>query len=168
MQATLEQTNRNQLIEETKADFIRNKDGILKNLATTPDDRINWSPSPTARTPLQVVAHSALALGGFHGMLMGAAFPWENIAQADAEWRESEKKYTTRQEVIDLLEENSANYLAWLDTLTTEQLGQPFHTPFGEVPYSVAITFMGNHLFGHASQIQYIQTVYGDLDWHLG
>jgi hypothetical protein len=42
---------------------------LLRNLAKTPDDRLNWSPSPTARTPLHLVAHCAFSLGFIHTIL---------------------------------------------------------------------------------------------------
>ena len=41
------------------ANMIRPKDQMSKVLPTTPDDRINWSPSPSSMTPIQIVAHAA-------------------------------------------------------------------------------------------------------------
>lgn len=40
-------------ISQAKAEFVRAKDQVIRALATTPDDRIHWSPAPTARTPIQ-------------------------------------------------------------------------------------------------------------------
>jgi hypothetical protein len=155
------------IISQTKAEFIRAKERMAHVLAATPDDRINWSPSSTARTPLQQVAHGALAIAGIQGMMAGKPFPYASIAEADAAWRCDEKEFTTREQVLALLEKNSAEYLAWLDTLTPEQLASTLQTGFGSFPMAAAITFAADHLRGHTAQIDYIQSIYGDLDWHM-
>ena len=32
---------------------------------------------------------------------------------------------------------------------------------------SVAITLPADHMRGHIAQIEYIQTIWGDYDWHV-
>src|SRR5207253_4309919 len=63
--------NMEDVISQAKADFLRAKQLISRALATTPDDRINWSPSPSARTPIQQVAHAARAVNSINGFLDG-------------------------------------------------------------------------------------------------
>jgi hypothetical protein len=155
------------IIPEAKAEFIRAKERMVRALATTPDDKINWSPGSCARTPLQQVAHGAMSIPGIQGMLDGKPFPYADIAEADAAWRAAEKEITTREQVLGLLEQHSAEYLVWLDTLTSEQLASTLQLPFGSFPMAAAITFPADHLRNHASQMDYIQTVYGDQDWHM-
>ncbi len=157
----------NDVVSQTKSQFIRVKDRMVLLLAKTPDDRINWSPSATSRTPLQQVAHSAMAISGIHGMLLGRPFPFENIADMDTSLRADEKKLTTRDDVLSLLEKNGNEYLAWLDTLTAEQLAGTIQSPFGPMPMAGALGFATDHTRGHTAQIEYIQTVYGDLDWYM-
>ena len=156
------------IISQTKAELLRVKARAMHALATTPDDKINWSPSPTARTPIQQVAHGAMAIAGIQGMLAGTSFPFSSIAEFDTAMRAEEKKFTTREEVIDLLDKSCADCLALLDTLTPEQLASTVQLPFGPAfPMSVCITFPADHLNNHAAQIDYIQTIYGDHDWHM-
>lgn len=155
------------LISEAKAEFIRSKERMVRALATTCEDKINWSPGPCARTPLQLVAHSAMGVSGIQGMLVGKPFPYADIVEADAAWRAAEKEFTTSEQVLSLLEQNSAEYLAWLDTLTSEQLASTLQLPFGSFPMAAAITFPADHMRNHAAQIDYIQTVYGDQNWHM-
>lgn len=157
----------NEVICETKAEFLRAKDRLVRALATTPDDKINWSPSPTARTPLQVVAHAAMAVPGIQGMLVGKPFPFTDLTEADAAFRSYEKEITTREQALAMLEENSTAYLAWLDTVTPEQLASTWPNPVRPMPMSVAITLAADHMRGHTTQIDYIQTIYGDHDWHM-
>jgi hypothetical protein len=153
---------------QTKAEFLRAKERMAHALATTPDDKINWSPSPTARTPLQLVAHGAMAITSIQNMLAGKPFPYAGPAELDTATRHAEKEYTTRAQVLGLLDQTSATYLAWLDTVTPEQLAATLHLPFGPpAPMAVGITFPAYHLTGHVAQMDYIQTIYGDHDWHI-
>ncbi len=155
-------------ISQTKAQFIRTKERMAHALATTPDDKLQWSPSPTARTPLQQAAHAAMSIPAIQDMLLGKPFPYASTAEYDAVLRIAEKELTTREQVLGLLEQSSVQYLAWLDTLTPEQLASIVHPPFGPaVPMAAGITFPTYHLSSHISQIDYIQTIYGDHNWHI-
>ncbi|MDQ2730209.1 MAG: DinB family protein [Armatimonadota bacterium] len=156
-------------IEREKASFLRAKASICRVLATTPDERINWSPSPTARTPIEIVAHAAATVKNLHGILDGHPFRIPNTAEADKTFREWEGEFSTREAVLSLLEANSAAYVAWLDTLTLERLNSLVELPFGmgEAPVAMALTFQAAAMNSHTPQIEYIQTIYGDRDWHM-
>jgi hypothetical protein len=161
------ETNMDTIITEAKAEFVRAKDRIIRALATTPDDKINWSPAPTARTPVQQVAHSAMSISGIQGMLVGKPFGYANVAELDTALRKAEKEFTSRDQVVALLEQESATYLAWLDTLTPEQVASTVQLPFGPFPMAAAITFPADHIRNHAAQIDYLQTIWGDHDWYM-
>jgi hypothetical protein len=78
---------------QTKAEFLRAKERMAHALSTPPDDKINWAPSPTARTPLQLVAHSAMGITGIQDMLAGKPFPYSGPAELDTASRTAEKEY---------------------------------------------------------------------------
>ena len=153
-------------ISQAKVEFIRAKERLAGALATTPDDKTHWSPSPTARTPLQQVGHAAQATPILMGLLTGKPLPFAGLPEADA-MRELETGFMSRRQVLDLLDQTSAEYLAWLDTLTPEQVGSTVSMPFGLMPMAAGITLAADHLRSHAAQIDYTQTIYGDLDWHV-
>jgi hypothetical protein len=157
------------IIERAKTEFLHAKSRMSRALETTPDERLNWSPSPTARTPIQQVAHAAKAVKNMKETFDGNTFQAESTAEAEQRFREWEIQFSTREEVIDLLERNSAEYLAWLDTLTPDRLNSMVKLPFnlGEAPMMACLSFPPAHTHGHASQMEYIQTIYGDQDWHL-
>jgi hypothetical protein len=155
-------------VEAAKAEFLRAKGRLAKALETTPDDKINWSPSPTSRTPIHQVAHAAMSISGMQDWLSGKPFPFDDINALDSYSRTEEAKFNTREQVLGMLDENSNGYIAWLDSLSPEQVGSMFESAMGSFPMAVAITFPADHLRSHASQIDYIQTIYGDRDWHMG
>ena len=153
-------------IEQTKNELDRACQRLEHLFALTPDDRINWSPSPTARTPMELILHAAYALEGIQGMVSGEKFPYASLAEADAAWREMEKQPTTRAQTLAMLHEKSANYKKWLDSFTLEKLASTAVLPFGEMPYTQAIIFGKMHTAFHSAQLEYVQTCYGDHDWY--
>lgn len=155
------------IIDDVKAEFNRAKDRITRDLTTTPDDKINWSPTESARTPIQLVAHAALGTTGITGMLAGKPFPFSNMQEMDTASRQAEKEFTSREQVLAFLDKSSNEFLTWLDTLTAEQIASTLTLPFGPVPMASAITFPADHLRCHAAQIEYVQTTYGDYSMHM-
>jgi len=154
-------------VAQTKAEFTRAKSRLEKGLKSTPADKLNWSPSPTSRTAVQLVAHSAMSTSGLARIIKGEGMPFSSMAELDAALRSAEQQYTSADETLALLEATSAEYLGWLDTLTDEDLATIVNLPMGAMPLAVAITFPGAHLVCHASQLDYLQTVWGDHEWRF-
>jgi len=141
--------------------------GLLKD---TPDERLNWSPSPTARTPLAIVGHSANSIHNITEMLKGRPFGMSTTAIADRGFRNEEQAFTSRDEVVSLFEKNSAAFIEWIDELKEEGLNDPITFPFGLGAGTVlhGITAPARHTEAHIAQLEYVQTIYGDHDWHIG
>jgi len=156
-------------IASAKKEFLQAKAGILHALSTTPDERLNWSPSPTARSPLHQIVHAAQSISHIHGFLDGRPFDVPTTELADRGFRDFEQAFTTRDEAENILEKNAEAFVAWLDALEPEKLSSLVETPFGmgAMPIELGITFPAQHTRWHHAQIEYIQTIYGDVDWHM-
>ena len=153
-------------VNRQRNEFVHAKELMLATLDTTPDDRINWSPSPTSRSPLQLVSHAASVVKLMHDTWDGQPFPDIQPKEADASMRDAEMKCGTREEVVAKFNENCDSYLQWLDNVTPEKLDKMINLPFGpEAPVSFAIQFTSLHMNSHTAQMQYIQTIYGDREW---
>lgn len=157
----------NETITQAKAELDSDVASLIKRLDATPEDKLNWSPSETSRTPLQLVAHCAMALPGMQGMFEGKPFPFASMEELDKVLREDEKRFTTKEETVAFLASMCDEYKAWLDTLTEEQLNSMFTSPWMTLPMSVAITMPINHIKGHTAQLDYLQTIYGDHNWSM-
>ncbi len=156
----------NHVTESAKAEFTRAKDRLAKNLAATPDDRLSWSPAPSARTPIQIVAHAGLSLPHMTAWLSGKSFDFPSMADLDVACRAEEASITTREQAVEVLEKNSHAYCAWLDSLSDDQLASTLELAFGTFPMKDAITFAADHTRNHAGQLEYLQTIYGDREMH--
>jgi hypothetical protein len=156
-------------IEQVKAGFMKAKDEFIRTFAAIPDDRINWSPSPSSRTPTQQVAHVAWSVKSINGMLDGHPFQADSTDGADRFFREWERQFSTREDVLALLDRNCADYVAWLDGLVPGRLEAMVEAPFklGVVPIGVGIVFPATQIQWHTAQLAYMQTIYGDHGWRL-
>ena len=148
-------------VESARASFLQAVEGMKRNFASTPDDKLNWSPTPTARTACEIVAHSAEAIHNMTEMFQGRPFTVPTTGEADVEFREIEKGFQSRSSALDALESQSATYLAFLDTVTEEKLVAPVTLPFGmgALPLSQMLQFPPMHTMVHTGQLEYLQTV---------
>ncbi len=143
-------------------------DRIRRILAKTPDDRLQWSPAVTARTPLVEVVHAATSIHDIHTAMMRTRYSTLASAEAGAEFLTLEQAITTREDALGLLDENAAAYLNWLDQLPEESVSKMVPLPFdlGGAPMSFMLMMPAFHTNDHAAQMDYIQTCYGDRNWN--
>jgi hypothetical protein len=155
-------------VEQAKQEFLRTKARLERLFEETPEDRINWSPSPSARTPVRLVAHSAMAIGYITQQMSGQPFDL-TLEAADRHFREYEAGFSTRDQALSALNESSDKLLNLYESLTPERLDQVAQLPFGlgHMPVSMWLTVPARHTESHIAQLEYIQSIYGDLDWHL-
>ena len=66
-------------IQEAKQVFEMAVERIRRILASTPDERLHWSPSPTARTPLAQVVHAANSIRNIHAAMLDARRICQNL-----------------------------------------------------------------------------------------
>jgi hypothetical protein len=157
-------------IDHAKAAFLQAKSQLSCALANVSEERLNWSPSPSARTPIQIVAHCATAIKYIHQQMDGTPFNHKTTAEADAAFRAEESAFQSREQALEYLETVSASYLAFLGTLTDERLDATEALPFGlgVLPVREWLGAAPGHTQGHVAQLEYLQTINGDRDWRLG
>jgi len=155
-------------IDSARENFLQAKTRLIQLLETTADDKLNWSPSESARSPIRVAAHASQVVHDITEMLDGRTFAIPTTEEAEVFFAEREKPFSTREEVFELLEKNSTEFLAWLDKLTPQSLEGSMTLPFGlgSIPMSQGITVQALHMNDHNGQLAYIQTIYGDRTWH--
>lgn len=156
------------MITSCKQSAVRGMERFLKTLSFVPDDKLTWSPSPTAKTPLRIAAHTALMAGNFAQLIRHGKFPAMDMAQLFAALNAAEEAITTREAVIELFQKNTEDVLAALDAATPEQIASTVETPFGfSASMAMFMSAPGIHAQTHAAQIDYLQTCWGDQDPHF-
>lgn len=143
---------------------------FLRNFSHVPDDKLEWTPTPTAKSAIRIAAHTALYAGRFAKMIRDRQLPapenlTEWLAQRDAE----EVAVTSREEVERIFRGGTAEVLAALDTLSPEDVEMTLDSGQGwSVPMSQLMDLPGFHATLHMGQIDYLQTCWDDQQVYVG
>ncbi|MCA1595133.1 MAG: DinB family protein [Chloroflexi bacterium] len=139
---------------------------FLNILSFVPEDRLTWSPAPTAKSALQIAAHCAGYSGGFAGVISAGKFP-SNVEAFLGPIHSATNSITTLEQAETMLRAGIAATIAALDTVRPEQIGATIETPQGQTPFTFFMTVPAFHLDGHAGQIDYLQTCWDDQEVHV-
>lgn len=157
------------LIESAKQRAIGNMEFFLRNFRYVPDDKLNWSPAPSAKSPLRVAAHTALYAGRFAKMIRERQLPSpENLDEWLAEREQEEIAITSRDEMERVFRQGTAEVVEALDSLKPEEVELQLTSPAGfSMPMTQLIALPGWHATLHAGQIDYLQTCWDDQTVYL-
>lgn len=156
-----------EVIGQAKQNIVRGKERLLKTFSFVPDDKLAWSPTPTSKSALRIVAHIGISNEGMAGIVRGEKPPFSDMRELFAMIDAEELKIASRAAAVQLVEEGTNQALAALDSLTPEQLGGMAGLPGAEMPMAQFIMVIGMHMLNHAAQIDYLQTTWGDLENHF-
>jgi len=144
------------------------KNRLLDTFAHVPDDKLNWTPDPQAHSALRIMAHCAVSNHGFAAMIRGQAPSFSSVEEAVAQNADKELAITSREQAVAALETSTAELLAAVDGGTPELLAGAIQVPGRAIPTPAFLLIGGRHADGHAAQIDYLQTTWGDHMNHFG
>ncbi|MFN8219047.1 MAG: DinB family protein [Fimbriimonadales bacterium] len=156
-------------VTSCKESAVQNMEMFLRNFSRVPDDKLTWTPTPTAKSAIRIAAHTALYAGVFarairDGMLPGSGNLEEYLAQRNAE----ELALTSRTEMEKVFREGTAEVLAALDSLTPEMIAASLDSGLGwSMPMTQLMRLPGWHATLHTGQIDFLQTCWGDQEIYL-
>lgn len=132
-----------------------------------PGDKLTFKPAPTAKSALQIAAHVAVVNYNFAGMMTGEHPGFESLDEIVNGSSDKEAELDTPEKVSEALEASFRHLVSTMESLTPEQYGAMTKLPFGPFPVAQLIFFPGVHLQNHAGQIDYLQTCWGDQEFHV-
>lgn len=150
-------------VEMATEEATRQHRQLLHDLNCIPEDQRNWSPGGAGTTALQILVGcaeiydvAAAVLHGQHVEMPGEAPP------AQRSWEPLDTE-----EVLAQVDEGFARYCAALDGLSEADLAQTRTMPWGaEMPIAQIIWLPTMHAIYHDGQINYIQLLLGDNEYH--
>ena len=142
---------------------------FLKVFSFVPDDKLHWTPVPTAKSAIRIAAHTAIYAGVFAKMIRDRKLPFgDEIPEFVARNTAAEESLTSRTEMENLFRKNTEDVLAALDALTPEEIGMTLDPGLGwTMPMTFLMKLPGVHAVGHTAQIDYLQTCWGDQEVHF-
>lgn len=168
MSTVMDRTATDALIEQAKTLVDTGKGFLLATFAHVPDEKLHWSPSPTAKSALRVAAHAGVSNGSFVMILRGEKPPVSSFEELTEMTNKAELGITTREQAVGLIESSCAEVKRALDALTPDQVTGMIDLGF--FPASPTTFFMflpGAHLTAHSSQVDFLETCWGDLTPHF-
>lgn len=143
---------------------------FLRNFSHVPDDKLEWTPTPTSKSAIRIAAHTALYAGRFAQMIRDRRLPApDNLSEWLAERDAEEVAITSREEMEKVFREGTAEVLAALDTLKPEELEMSLESGQGwSMPMKQLMGLPGWHATLHAGQIDYLQTCWDDQQVYVG
>ncbi|CAN1534054.1 DinB-like domain containing protein [Fimbriimonadaceae bacterium] len=158
------------VIEATKRNTVNTMEMFLRNFSHIPDDKLTWTPAPTAKSPLRIAAHTALYAARFAKMIRDQKLPIpENLEQWLEERNKEEQAITTREEIELIFRAGTEQVLAALDSLTPEDLDSVLDSGQGwTMSMQHLITLPALHATLHTGQIDFLQTCWNDQQVYVG
>lgn len=157
-------------IQIEKANAIQGMEQFLRNFSHVPDDKLTYTPTPTAKSAIRIAAHTALYAGRFAQMIRDRALPkFESLEQWIAEREAEEIALTSREEMTQVFRRGTQEALDAMDTWTEADLDLPFQAGGGWTPpMAEIIRLPGWHATLHLGQIDFLQTCWGDQTIYVG
>ena len=113
------------------------------------------------------MAHCASANDAFVKGMRSETFPPLTPEEFGRMVWEAGRDTVSREEAIRLIQGSTAEVLDALSGLTPERLASSVPSPFGPIPMAMWMTIADGHMTGHAHQIEYLQTIWGDHQNHM-
>lgn len=156
----------NPLIEISKKSAINGMEMFLRNFSHVPDDKLNWTPAPTAKSALRIAAHTALYASRFAKMIREAQLPqMSSVEMYMAQVESEELAITDRAEIEPIFRKGTEEVWAALDTLTPELIESTLQSgPDFSMSMRFLMTLPGWHATLHCGQIDFLQTCWGDQE----
>src|SRR5689334_6575986 len=131
---------------------------FLKTFSFIPDDKLTWTPTPTAKSAIRIAAHTALYAARFARMMRDRKLPAvDNLSEWLAQRNAEEAAITTRAEMESAFRKGTEEVIAALDSLTPEEIGSSLDSGLGwSMPMTRLMHLPGWHATLHTGQIDYL------------
>ena len=157
------------LVASCKESAMWGMEHFLKVFSFVPDDKLTWTPAPTAKSAIRIAAHTALYAGRFARMISDRKLPAsDNLTEWLAQVNAEEAAVTSRTEIESIFRKGTDEVIAALDSLTPEAIGTSLDSGLGwSMPMTFLMNLPGIHAMDHTGQIDYLQTCWDDQEVHF-
>lgn len=135
-------------------------DRVQRTFNHVPQDKLHWTPSETSKSALRILVHTALSNQYFASVLRGDEIPHLTAQEAVQKIFAQEPGVTSLPEAQALYTASVQEVLDTYETLDPTRVATDPKVAF-------VLLLVGRHADGHASQIDYLQTTWGDLEDHF-
>jgi len=134
---------------------------FAKDLEALPEEAFDKRFGPKVRTVADIVTEVNMVNDHIILTILGKElFEWPEG------WIKAPENCRTKADVIAAFEKSSQSALSTIESFSPEQLSQKVQTEHGETTIAERAEFIAWHVGYHSGQLNYVQTLMGDDDWH--
>jgi hypothetical protein len=133
-----------------------------QDLEALPEEAFTKRFGPKVRTVADIV-YEVNMVNDMLGMIIRGEEP---PAWPEGGWVTAPGDFNTKDIVLAAFSESSAKIIATAEALTPEELLAPMQSERGETNREERCRFLALHRWYHSGQLNYIQTLFGDDEWH--
>ena len=158
------------LVKECQESAVQGMNMFLRNFSHVPEEKLTWTPAPTAKSAMRIAAHTALYAGRFAQMIEAKELPGGDDLESWLAARNAEETaLTSRVEMEGVFRQGTDRVVAALASLTPEEIGASLDSRLGwSMPMTQLMRLPGWHATLHTGQIDFLQTCWGDQEIYLG
>lgn len=156
-------------VNETAAKLTQQaSDKLVKNLNAMPAEKQQWKPPSDGRSAHEQVLECAVINGMAAKIFTDQAFPNFETMDWGGMFGKAAAQNDTTEKLIATLEKATADLVAATKAFPADKLGEMVTVPFdGSVhTWAEVIFFPYWNMTYHEGQINYIQLLYGDKEYH--
>ena len=140
---------------------------LAKTSRAVPEDKLQWRPMDNGRTVLDLLGEAAQAAGLGAGLARSRGES-KITAEMFQNWK-TERANWTREIALEKLESGTRELLAAMEELSDEDLDRDITMQMHQsmtFPLAVWLMLPYRSFVSRMAQINYIQTLYGDFEFH--
>lgn len=136
---------------------------FLKDLEALPEDAFTRCFGGKCRTVADIVYEVNL-VNDHIGMVIRdeEPFPWPEVEG----WMKAPEGFSSKADVVEAFRKSSDRIVETAESFSSEEIDAPLKIEDGETTRAERCRFMALHLWYHAGQLNFMQTLLGDDEWH--
>ncbi|QYK54403.1 MAG: DinB family protein [Fimbriimonadaceae bacterium] len=135
---------------------------FMQDLEALPAEAFTKKFGPKVRTVADIVFEVNM-VNDHIGMVIRGEKPFD---WPEGGWITAPDDFQNKDVVIEAFKNSSERIIATAESFSEEEFTTPFTTEEGETTRFERCRFMGLHLWYHSGQLNFIQTLIGDDEWH--
>lgn len=154
----------NQLVRMTQKAL----DDLIRAVEAMPEDKLDWSPAPTSRSALNQLKEVAVSTRYLCGLLREGKAP-DGESHGAASVGAQMGEITTVSQAKERAREGTAELCSLIVAYPDDKLDEDVVLPFGGGIRMTMADCLGLHYWNltyHCGQVNYVQTILGDLRMH--
>ena len=140
---------------------------LIRTFQAVPDDKLNWAPLDKGRTALDAFAEAAQICQMVTGLVQSKG-EQKPSPQMFAQMK-AERASWTKDDALAAMNTNAAALYTAIGVLSEDELAMPVTMPMGggmTMPLGAWVMMAYRAFIARFAQINYIQTLYGDMESH--